>query len=385
MYSLKTVPLFQAIEANGNLSSLMCSYIDEIEAIMSNLHLQTEYSYTIRRRLENYALQCRSYDESIARFTDVGIEAVNTYKDTEAKIRTVDPNLLKTWSEAIQKVGQITKDKRKKPDLGSVISSISDVLKNLFGFLKEVTDGKPSARSGLMKNIISYIQSSVDFWAGDKKGTDGVVNYLDYTKDSIGLWNGLYKLFQKKYKDLIDAGKGTDIFTDGWIEKGGLLSFAGSSVGFLSSYIEAFKKDYNGAEGIIANFLDTGNDGVDAVVSAKNYSDLLQGAASASGPYTAAGLYGVLAKTGISTVSQVFRSIDDYKADGEWTVEDTAATMVDSSVSGLYAMLSGLTFGFVSEKTTGVSAKDISNSLIEGAKNIGKGIGNFILWLSGKK
>ena len=57
---------------------------------------------------------------------------------------------------------------------------------------------------------------------------------------------------------------------------------------------------------------------------------------------------------------------------------DTASTGIEASVAGLYAMLSSLTFGIISENFTGVSAKDVSDFLKNRAGNIGVEAGEYI-------
>ena len=68
-------------------------------------------------------------------------------------------------------------------------------------------------------------------------------------------------------------------------------------------------------------------------------------------------------------------NIMKMKADGQWTIDDTAQTMLDSSTAGLYKMIDKLSFGLISEKTTNVSAQQISDALKNGAVKWGTDAG----------
>ena len=97
--------------------------------------------------------------------------------------------------------------------------------------------------------------------------------------------------------------------------------------------------------------------------------------ADTKGMYTPAGIYGTIASSYIESGSVAYKDIMKMKADGQWTIDDTAQTMLDSSTAGLYKMIDKLSFGLISEKTTNVSAQQISDTLKNGAVKWGTDAG----------
>ncbi len=240
--------------------------------------------------------------------------------------------------------------------------------------------------SAAAKSLISYICSLYDFYTGDKKGVTGAVDLMDVASDSAGFWESLYKFAKVKYKEQIDLGKGVGLFSDKGQKGVGCISFAGDVTGLISKLIDATVKEYDNWWETVGEYLGIGGNLFKTGQSGKDLWNLFHGVKPeiSKGLYSPAALWGIFADTCFSTFSQVFTSIGEYSADGKWTTDDTAATLVDTSVSGLYAIIKGLSFGTVSEKTTGISAQDISDYLQNWAKEKGRDIGEFILVMQGR-
>ena len=99
-------------------------------------------------------------------------------------------------------------------------------------------------------------------------------------------------------------------------------------------------------------------------------------------------------KTITSTVKQTLKDIEQYGKDGTWDTGDTAKTMIEASVSGLYSLLSG-TIKTITNKTVdlesmckilshgNLSSSDdicdkVSRSLEGACEQIGQGLGNTV-------
>lgn len=265
------------------------------------------------------------------------------------------------------------------------VTSLSDATADdyadnqLLDWLKSILQWMDKAeyddRADVAGKGLSYVESLYKFLTGDMKGLSGAEDWFDLSDKSIGLWTGFYKYLKVFYNE---AG---NIFSIGNQTKVEGLGLGGNILGLISSIFgiaDTIDNTENpDAAGVIGQLFGVGDDAVDIWESCKELQNV--GDASSSGIYTPLKLYTSIAKSYLEAIGQGFSSYDKYSADGSWDLGDTAATGIESSVSGLYAMASALTFGLVSEGTTGVSADDISSFLENSCGDIGTRAGNYIM------
>ncbi len=111
----------------------------------------------------------------------------------------------------------------------------------------------------------------------------------------------------------------------------------------------------------------------------KHMGDTTTNITTTDGLYSPLTFYSTIAKSYLSAFSQGFTSYEKYSADGVWDLGDTGKTGIEFGVTGLYSMLNSLSFGLISEKTTGVSAEEISTGIENWATDVGTGAGNYIV------
>ena len=229
-----------------------------------------------------------------------------------------------------------------------------------------------SSQSGLAGSGLSYVDALYAFFSGDMKGLTGAQDWCRLGDKSIGLWTDFYDYLNKFYNGsgtLFSAANQTKVAGIGLA--GSLIGLCGAAAGVADTIQNT---DNMGTAGKIGHILGLGDEVTDVAGSAAKLGGLGKG----KGLYTPLSKYLTIAKGYTAFASQGFLSYEKYMADGVWDMEDTAATGVDSSVAGLYAMVDSLTFGLISEDTTGVSAEEISESLKDFGKETGSRAGNYI-------
>lgn len=259
------------------------------------------------------------------------------------------------------------------------------LLKNLTDlagkYQKDVKERKKSGNIlGLGADGMSYIESLADFLTGDKRGATGASDVCDLADSSCGLWNGIYKLVEEKYKDAFKytdkTGEHLTPFGKKWSRVSDSVSIIGDIAGWGGDILDIFddKKNPTGADKNTAFFKSSTHvvDIASTIYDIKNKTD-------AAGLYTPAGIYGVVANTGINTFSTAYRDVSKLSADGKFDVDDLAQTMLDSSTEGLCTMVDKLSFGLISEDTTGISPQQVSDALRDGAKGWGQEAGQRIV------
>ncbi len=229
--------------------------------------------------------------------------------------------------------------------------------------------------AGVTGGGIEYLQALYEFFSGDMKGTSGARDWFNMGDKSIEVWSGLYDYLKNFYKET------GDLFSVENQAKVAGLGIIGGTMGFISSSFGAADTIKNtegiGAAGIIGESLSASEDIVD--IGKDIYKIKKMGDEVESKIYSPSMKYATAMKGYISAISQGFKSYEKYSADGTWDLGDKAATGVEASVAGLYSMVDSLTFGLISEETTGVSAEQISTALEKMSENIGTKAGNYII------
>ena len=247
-----------------------------------------------------------------------------------------------------------------------------EILKSIFKWTDKTDEYE---KGGIVSSGIEYIESLYKFFTGDLRGLTGAADWLNLGDKSIGVWKEYYDYLNSQF----DGQGGIFSFNNQMGVAG--LGLLGSMFGFYSSMYGSINTintaENMGTAGIIGNLL--GN-GVELTDVGKSFYDLIHvGEDIESGIYTPQSIYAATAKAYISSLSQGFKSYEKYSADGAWDLRDTGATGIEASVAGLGAIVSALTFGLVSDKTTGVSAEQFSESLEKAADDIGTQSGKYIV------
>ena len=261
-------------------------------------------------------------------------------------------------------------------DQVDIADRIFSWLKGIFG----VADGAGSKPGGVLKNLTSYVQALYGFLSGDKAGYGGAEDFFTLGDKSIGAWTGFYGFLKDRYKD---SGKafsldnqrrvaGLDIF-------GGLLGLVSTGFGIADTLQDS---DGTGTFGIIGEVFGGGEDVIDIWAGAeklKHVGDAADNITTKHGLYSPLKKYTALGKSIFASVSQAFKSVDNYSADGSWDLGDTGRTGIELAVEGLYSMVDSLSFGIISEDTIGISGQQISTALENAAAETGNRAGNYIV------
>ncbi|MBR1707274.1 MAG: hypothetical protein IJ719_00405 [Clostridia bacterium] len=231
--------------------------------------------------------------------------------------------------------------------------------------------------AGLGAEGIAYLQAVYKFFAGDKKGLTGARDLFNLGDKSVSSWTELY--------DYLKDNKTDGIFSLTNQKRVATLDIAGGAFGLVSSAFDVantIKSGDAGTAGIIGEIIGAGDSAVDiwgGVEKLIHVGDEAANITTREGLYSPLSLYSTTAKGYLSAVSQGFKSYDKYTADGSFTVMDAGRTGVESSVKGLYSMVEGLSFGFLSEDTTGVSADEVSQAIEDFAEDTGTKAGQYVL------
>lgn len=229
--------------------------------------------------------------------------------------------------------------------------------------------------SGILGDGLSYIETLLKFFKSDLSGLSGIENCFDLGDKSIGLWKGFYDYLKDFYQG---AGKTFSINNQYIAAKIGIVGGILGGIGGLCGAVDTINNTDNiGTAGVIGKILGVGDNVVDIGVDIEKMKNI--GKSVDTRVYSPTMCYTTIAKSYLSAISQGFTSYDKYSADGVWDLKDTAATGLEASVSGLGTMIDTLTFGLVSERTTGISSEEVSECFSKLANNAGTRAGNYIL------
>ena len=244
----------------------------------------------------------------------------------------------------------------------------------LYGWLKSflalLDKSGVNPQAGVIKDGLSYFQALFQFFSGDQQGLTGAKDWCDLADKSAGLWKGFYDYLKK-------FNAGTGIFSKANQAKAAGVGLAGDFMGLVASIFGAADTISNtegiGAAGITGEVFDVGSESLDLIPGF--YQVMNPG--TSSGLFSPVSSYTAIGKAILDTIGQGFKSYETYYADGSWDANDTASTMVDSSMAGLYSIGNFMSFGLL--ENTGVEAEDMSNAAKEMAGGLGVNGGKYIL------
>lgn len=365
---------FAGLKEAGNDCKAVSVKIDSIQSdfqrTIRQLDWDVKYEADINNTANQIARKLERYSQTLKEYKNFIDNAYSEYQKLE-KV-TFDIKKIDISSIVRENSIETNSDSEEKSD-NQLISFIKSILK-----WRDKT--KTDEISGIGEDGISYLESLYKFFNGDMRGLTGAESWFDLCDKSVGLWTGLYDYLKDFYKEV------GDIFSIENQTKIGGVGVVGSTLGFISSLFGAIDTIKNtediGVAGKFGQSLGVVDDVVDIwsdIIELKHIGDTATNITTKKGVYSPLMIYSTIIKGYLSTFSQGFTSYEKYSADGIWDLNDTSAVGIESSVSGLYSMISALTFGLVSEGTTGVSVNDVSNVLESGCCNIGSQAGEYIL------
>jgi hypothetical protein len=263
----------------------------------------------------------------------------------------------------------------------------STIIRAIFDYLKEINKNKAGNYFGLFGGLAGFFQSWRDLFSGNCE-FGAKKTYFDLSKNGIDSWKAMYDIFASHFSN--DNGFGTGVYSRAGQTGAGVFGLTASTAGIISTVYELINTQHQNGWDTTGDWVTKLTDsGTDFGKSAYEVYELARYGKSATSVYSPVTKWMTLVDTVAATGGQTIKSIGKYSADGKWDLDDTCLTAVESSVSGLYAMVKGLSFGLISEDTTGVSAEDISNGLENWARDAGKALGNWCIehnctWLLGK-
>lgn len=363
---MRVQDLYGLMDVEEDLQPILQQASDCVSSVRRNLQMQIRQREHIDARLSQSIRQLEDQRQAVGRVVSAGRQAAELYERNEEhllQVRSIESEISKktTFSDWVQKNYEelFGKEGEKQTPWDLIKAYLTACDKSELPF------------AGFGKSALSYIESLLAFYLGEKKGFGGFEDICDLTESSSSLWTALYSLFGK-----FDATK-TDNYMGIWAERwgrtAGKVSIFSSGVALLNAVVSAFNFDGKTSGQIASDFVNTGGEAAELCESIYDLRHF-DTAALSKGFYTPAKLYSTLADTVCSVVGQGIESVEAYGADGSFDLMDLASTGIDVSVEGLYTMTSDLSFGIISEDVIGVSAEDISNSI----KNYGKETGELV-------
>lgn len=371
-----------------NIIEQLYNAAEQIGGVKDSHVLQDSVCFTqVRTKLKNSHNEMMSLRYKIGQMRSTLLEIVDIYERTENGIlgqkveiqanidinivdnRDENPNLLEptNFLEWLRKVYQDFFGEKEDE------KTVWDVIKKYLTY-QDKFEKNPYA--GVEKSVVSYLESLIGFFSGDKRGGTGAKDFCDLTNASSGLWSSLYSFFKKFDVTKTDSDIGE--FAKKWGNVNGCVETIGSSSNLIGALIEAFQTEGKSEGEFWADIVNTGGKFADVIKSFyewKNFDVVKEG----GGIISAAGKYTILTDTTCSVISQTIKSVEEYSKDGTFDLGDFGATGVDLSVAGLYTMgsglVSGLTFGLVSLDSIGLEAEKISDFIKESANSYGYELG----------
>lgn len=348
-----------ALEAQVQIGKQLNKIEDELSSIRKSLRFKIAQRANIERNLNILEDNLNGMMNKNATVTSVLSQIMEKYEQTEAGLVNID-------GDGKISAGQDVSD-----------TSFWEELKALCTWFDTIYDND---QAGIINDGLSYFESLYKFFTGDMSGLTGTEDWLDLLDNSIGLWTGFYDYLKNFYNEM------GDLFSNGNQEKVAGLGIIGGIAGLIRDLFGAVDTISNtegiGAAGITGEIINLFKNGADIWEGAEellHIGDESINITTKSGIYSPLSFYSAIIKGYVSTLSQGFSSIEKYAADGSWSLDDTGATGIEASVAGLYSMVNTLTFGIISEGTTGISAEDISNYVENSGRNIGTRAGNYIV------
>lgn len=391
-FSIQLNNMNAAIDANRSLADRLASASDTVARIKNGLTFELRQRSRIDSRLRQAAEELEGQSAALNRAADTAAQVVGLYTKTERAAAGIRSGGM-SWASAAGSTAVL-------PEGGKTSSWVLDWLAEenkqwddsktfvdwVETFLKLDKDGI----GGFLGEGVSYIDAFLDLFGGDVQGVSGAKAICNLFDKSVSLWKSGYDYLKDFYHEAGNFfGKGGQAIVEG-------LGLAGASVGALTEYLDALDFQDKGIGKIVSGFVDFAKASVPVVESAyklDHIKDVASLATDKLGPYSALGIYGSIGEAALSFISQTSESIDRYSKDGVWDSKDTAYLLVDSSVSGIYGLANGLTFGLLDVAMDGLNmltggqplaegetyADRASEGLKAGAEWLGKAIGYKIL------
>lgn len=338
---------------------------DSVENVRLNLSFDLQSRDRIVKSLSSTESLLEVCGNDLSSMESVLGEVMARYQETEERVKERSGQLVKSEITEADTITITTGSLESGETTDSEDDTLSWFLSLIKSFLTYQDKYEDDKTSGAVKALVSYFQKLSAFATGDKEGWTGLSDWCDLGEASSKLWKASYSYLKTYYPWLKDqmgeAAAGVGI-------AGSLFGLAGG----VSDMADTISSEDSTTGEKIASVLDAQSEGIDVVKSVYEYQHL---ADKSTGLYTAAGLWATFAETITNSASQLVTSISTYSADGSWDWGDTGATGVEIAVSGLSAMISGLTFGIISPETFGTTTEDISSAIENWAEGVGAWIG----------
>ena len=358
------------------------------EAALEALRIKQGLTFEVRQRERIDArfnsLSSRLMEDSrtAGRFGQTLREAVSLYQAAEKQ--------LLEGASSVPLLEQILSQTGAEGPMGQKIQDI-------WSFIRDMLDQPGKTFSDFLKSlenipvvgsIASYYNRLVEFFGGDMTGLTGALALAGFGQSSIALWTEGYDL-AKNYYHATDG-----IFNLKGQRAAGYIGLAGSGMGLVAAAVQAAGTRGKSAGEVVSGYLQMGQASVPFIRDAYQLEHLkdVKSLANGGGLISPAAAYSAVAESAFATVGQAAESISEYSADGEWDLGDTGATLIDSSIDGLYTMANSLTGGVLDAVgdqinfwmggeplAPGESYGDrIADAVKDTAEEIGKAIGNGI-------
>lgn len=258
---------------------------------------------------------------------------------------------------------------------------INSAGKTIKGIGEMTKDGKFSFVGGM----VGYSNAIYTFFTSDKTGKD----FFDFLSKSGKGYVDIYNFIEYLSPDTTKVGLSKKYGrTFAWI------GAASSGVDFISSIVQSARNDSSTAMHI-SDWTGTASKGTEfskKTLEAATYSSkLLNAVKQADGTYKFTAATKVKASSAVkkastvlsltdvvlSTASTGFKSYDKYNEDGKIDLGEAAKIGIESSVSGLSKVVSGLTLGLVSFDDDACAT--VANGIETWAENLGEKVGRNVL------
>lgn len=229
---------------------------------------------------------------------------------------------------------------------GESVEQIQDAVESVFEIVNRWLEDSPGEHD--VKILTSLEEFSAKFIKMQNgKNEDFQENFLDFTGSGIDL----LKEFFDTYNALDDKQKDT------------VIGSCGESLGILSTAFDLFSSIAD----VTKNSETAGQFFGDLVSTSGKVSDLsfdiykiAQGESALFqdkvGIWTPVDIYKALVKAGADVTGEAIRTIEKNNADNKWDSNDTADTLIRTSVTGLYSIVHTLSFGLDEAVYNGIVA-----------------------------
>lgn len=268
---------------------------------------------------------------------------ISKYIETEKRISECEFGTITSGN--IMEPSSGTSDPAPTSGLVSDIENLKKEIEKLKKILKGLAKGTDSSEVKVLEKILTYFESLLNFFLGDKKGLTGASDLCSLTDSSINLWQKLYDYYQKQYNNMENGLFGKIAQRD--VKIVGLVSgFFAFTASILSASSGLSDKEW---QDIVADYVKSGKDIVTIIESGyslKHLSDAQSLSKIKAGPWSALDIYTALGYSAVQMLSQGIRSYGKYSSDGQWTAYDTGATGIDVAMAGIYGLAHKLTGGW---------------------------------------